>query len=270
MKQLDQILDPKTEDGKSWYLHLCKGDMPEYVMIPGSPERTVKIAANWENVKEVAHSRHYISKRGWYKGMEQGTTSTGIGALSAEICINELKKSGVHTVLRIGSTGCIDERFEHGDLLIPVACIARDGSSECYIDPEFPSFADPIMVMALVEACERLGYRYGLALEYTAGSFYLGQGRPLSDEPGSYWPSWAKDILPDIEQQGVQVLEMDTAGQFVIGYLHGMRIAAILSVVAARKKNSFAYNNGEEKACLAASEALLILKEWDEQGKYMR
>ena len=82
--------------------------MPGYVIIPGSPERTVKIAANWDNAREVAHNRHYVSKRGEYKGMEQGTTSTGIGALSAEICINELKKAGVHTVLRVGSTGCID------------------------------------------------------------------------------------------------------------------------------------------------------------------
>ena len=248
MKKLDQILDPKTEDGRSYYLHLREGDMPGYVIIPGSPERTAKIAANWENVRDVAHSRHYISKRGVYQGMEQGTTSTGIGALSAEICLNELKKSGVHTVLRVGTTGCIDPNFENGDLLIPVACIARDGSSECYIDPEFPSFADPVMVMALAEACERLGFRYGLALEYTAGSFYLGQGRPL----------------------GVKVLEMDTAGQFIIGYLHGMRIAAVLSVVAARKNNNFAYNNGEEKACLAASEALKILKEWDERGEFGR
>lgn len=162
-------------------------------------------------------SPNAASTRAW----SQGTTSTGIGALSAEICLNELKKSGVHTVLRVGTTGCIDPNFENGDLLIPVACIARDGSSECYIDPEFPSFADPVMVMALAEACERLGFRYGLALEYTAGSFYLGQGRPLGDEPDSYWPSWAKDIMPDIEQQGVKVLEMDTAGQFIIGYLHG-------------------------------------------------
>ena len=98
----------------------------------------------------------------------------------------------------------------------------------------------------------------------------MGQGRPLREEPDSYWPSWANQILPDIEQQGVKVLEMDTAGQFIIGYLHGMRIAAVLSVVAARKKNNFAYSNGEEKACLAASEALKILKEWDEQGKYVR
>ena len=63
---------------------------------------------------------------------------------------------------------------------------------------------------------------------------------------------------------------MDTAGQFIIGYLHGMRIAAVLSVVAARKNNNFAYNNGEEKACLAASEALKILKEWDERGEFGR
>lgn len=271
MKKLDQILDPKTEDGRSYYLHLREGDMPGYVIIPGSPERTAKIAANWENVRDVAHSRHYISKRGVYQGMEQGTTSTGIGALSAEICLNELKKSGVHTVLRVGTTGCIDPNFENGDLLMPGG-LHRPGRlpPSATSTPNSPPSPIPVMVMALAEACERLGFRYGLALEYTAGSFYLGQGRPLGDEPDSYWPSWAKDIMPDIEQQGVKVLEMDTAGQFIIGYLHGMRIAAVLSVVAARKNNNFAYNNGEEKACLAASEALKILKEWDERGEFGR
>ena len=118
MKKLDQILDPKTEDGRSYYLHLREGDMPGYVIIPGSPERTAKIAANWENVRDVAHSRHYISKRGVYQGMEQGTTSTGIGALSAEICLNELKKSGVHTVLRVGTTGCEQPHGMRGERLL--------------------------------------------------------------------------------------------------------------------------------------------------------
>jgi len=270
MNSLNQVLDPKTEDGKTYYLHLESGDMPPYVIIPGSPERITKIVANWNDVVDVAHSRHYISKRGVYKGMEQGTTSTGIGALSAEICINELSKIGVHTMLRVGSTGCISENFDHGDLIIPVACITQDGTSECYFEPRYPSFADPIMVMALVEACERLGFRYGLGLEYTAGSFYMGQGRPLYDGDDSYWPSWAENIMPDIEQKHVTVLEMDTSGQFVVGYLHNVRMAAILTVVAARKKGSFAYSDGEEKACLAASEALRILSEWDSEGKYRR
>ena len=270
MSELNQVLDPKTPDGKTYYLHLKDGDMPGYVIVPGSPERIEKIAANWENVVDVAENRHYISKRGTYNGMDQGATSTGIGGLSAEICFNELKKVGVHTCIRIGTTGCIDPEYDSGDLLIPYAVIRKDGTSECYIEPEFPSFADPIVVMALAEACERLGYKYGLALEYTAGSFYMGQGRPLSDEPNSYWPSWANNIMPDIEQQGVKVLEMDTGGQFVIAYLHGIRMGAILAVVANRKNNSFAYNDGEEKACKATSLALEILKEWDEQGKFGR
>ena len=197
-------------------------------------------------------------------------TSTGIGCQPAEICLNELKKVGVHTCVKVGCAEAIRTDLDLGDIIIPAACMRKGGAVTHYVKPEFPSFADPVMVMALAEACERLGFRYGLALEYTAGSFYLGQGRPLGDEPDSYWPSWAKDIMPDIEQQGVKVLEMDTAGQFIIGYLHGMRIAAVLSVVAARKNNNFAYNNGEEKACLAASEALKILKEWDERGEFGR
>ena len=85
MKELNQVLDPKTKDGRSYFLHLKEGDMPGYVIVPGSPERIQKIIANWDNVQDVAENRHYISKRGTFHGMEQGATSTGIGALSAEI-----------------------------------------------------------------------------------------------------------------------------------------------------------------------------------------
>lgn len=126
------------------------------------------------------------------------------------------------------------------------------------------------MVMALAEACERLGFRYGLALEYTAGSFYLGQGRPLGDEPDSYWPSGEGHHARHraAGRQGAR----DGHGRPVYHRLSASacRIAAVLSVVAARKNNNFAYNNGEEKACLAASEALKILKEWDERGEFGR
>ena len=63
---------------------------------------------------------------------------------------------------------------------------------------------------------------------------------------------------------------MDTGGQFVLAYLQGIRMSAILAVVANRKTNNFAYNNGEEKACLATSLALQILKEWDDEGRFRR
>ena len=45
MKELNQVLDPKTKDGRSYFLHLKEGDMPGYVIVPGSPERIQKIIA---------------------------------------------------------------------------------------------------------------------------------------------------------------------------------------------------------------------------------
>ena len=60
---------------------------------------------------------------------------------------------------------------------------------------------------------------------------------------------------------------MDTAGQYVVGYLHGMRMGAVLSVIANRVKNTWGDNGGELRACEAGSEALKILHEWDESKK---
>ena len=60
---------------------------------------------------------------------------------------------------------------------------------------------------------------------------------------------------------------METSGQLVVGYLHGMRMGAILSVISNRVLDRWGDNGGEEKACLAAAEAMKILMEWDKSGK---
>ena len=224
---------PKADNEGVYHLRLKQGDVPGYVILPGAPERALKIAKNWENPKEIASYREYKTVTGTYKGMQLAATSTGIG----------------------------------GDLIIPVACYRKDGTSATYIEPEFPSFANPYVTMALIQACENLGFRYGIGLDYTVGSFYIGQGRPLyEDGRKSYWPSFAEKILPDLATAGVTNIEMETAGQLVVGYLHGMRMGCILSVISNRVLDRWGDNGGEEKTCLAAAEAMRILKEWDDSG----
>lgn len=256
---------PKTQDGKGYFLHLQEGDLPGYVLVPGSPERTDTIVTSWDKANLIAHNRQFKTYRGTYEGMEIGTSSTGIGGASAEICFNELKHAGAHTVIRVGTTGSLDGDYGIADLMIPMACIRQDGASETYIDQTFPAFSDPTVVMALAEACDRLGYRYCIGLEYTPGSFYLGQGRPLNDDGSGYWPSWADHIIPDLQQQGVVNMEMDTAGQLVMAYMNELRMGAILAVVANRVTNEFGYGDGEEKVSKAANLAMKILEEWDQQ-----
>lgn len=148
-----------TEGDALYHIRLKEGDVPGYVLLPGAPERTEKIASDWDEYQEVASYREYKTVKGLYKGEQIAATSTGIGTPSAEIAIHELNEVGVHTGIRVGTTGCIVPEFDLGDLIIPVAAVKKDGASQWYTEPEFPSFANPDVVSALSEACEKLGDR---------------------------------------------------------------------------------------------------------------
>jgi uridine phosphorylase len=257
------------------------------MILPGAPERTTMIAKGWTDVKEVAFHREFKTVTGVYKGMQIGTVSTGMGAASSEICLHELNMLGVHTGIRVGTTGVIQPEYDLGDLVIPTACVRKDGTSDSYIEPAYPAVANEWVTMALMQACENLGYRYGVGIGYTVGSFYIGQGRPLYEQtagmglggggmagsggvvpaPGSYWPSFAAKIIPDLQAAGVINIEMEAAGQFVVGRLHGMRMGAIFAVVSNRVTNKWGEVGGETKATKAASEAMRLLREWDVRGE---
>ena len=262
-QDLNKASAPVDEDGKVYHLRLEKGDVPECMILPGPPERTVIIAKNWEDARELASYREYKTIVGSYKNTPVGTTSTGIGAASSEIAIHELFTLGVCTCIRVGTTGAIQPRYGLGDLVIPAACVRHDGTSNNYIEPAYPAAADTVVTMALMQACENLGYRYGVGVGYTAASFYIGQGRAV----GRYEPSFMADIIPDLQSAGVINMEMEAAGQFVVGRLHGMRMGAILAVVANRVTDEWGDRGGEEKAARAASEAVYLLKDWEDSGE---
>ena len=271
-EQMENLADAPTDgDGKVYHLRLAKGDIAPYVILPGAPERTMIIAENWEDVKVVASYREYKTVSGRYKMMPIATTSTGIGAASSEIALHELSSVGVHTCIRVGTTGVIQPEFDLGDLIIPVACVRHDGTSETYIEPEYPAAADSVVSMALMQACENLGHRYGVGIGYTTSSFYIGQGRPTEESGntslrkfgGVYEPSFMTNLIPDLQSAGIINIEMEASGQYVVGRLLGMRMGSIMAVVSNRVTNRWGETGGEEKATKAASEALYIIKEWD-------
>jgi uridine phosphorylase len=257
---------PEDGEGGSVHLRIRAGDVPPYAILPGDPARTLLIAKDWDDVREVACNREFKTVTGVCGGMPIACASTGIGAASSEICLHELRAAGVHTCVRVGTTGSIQPDLDLGDLVIPYACVRRDGTSDAYIGPEYPAAAHPHALMALMQACENLGYRYRLGIGYTTSSFYIGQGRPIGGD-GGYDPSFTKDLIPDLQQAGVTNIEMETSGQFVVGALHGMRMGAVLAVVANRITNEWGDKGGEEKACRAAAEAIRVLSDWDKEGR---
>jgi uridine phosphorylase len=250
---------PTNEAGAQYHLHLSPGQIPPTVLMPGDPGRVERMRATWDDGVELAFHREYRSARGTYKGVPIGAISSGVGAPSLEIATHEFAVIGGETVIRVGTCGALRAEIAPGDLIVPVAAVRRDGTADRYLPLDHPAFADPEVYLALVEACERLGFRYHVGIVCSVGSFYLGQERPVH---GGFWQSGADGLIEDLRKAGVACLEMECSALFVLARLFGMRSGAILGAVANRATNAFGDNGAEERAIAAANEAVSILDDW--------
>ena len=175
-----------------FHIRLTEGQIAPYVLLPGAPERVELVKKQWENAVDLEFNREFRSAKGTYDGMDIACVSTGIGTTSAEICLHELKNIGAHTTVRIGTTGAISECFQPGDLIIPVAAIRADGTSDCYVDKAFPA--------VFVEAAEQQ------KLHCAAGIL------PIGVEPRGYDPG-------DIAHQNVSGPEViQYVGKYTVPY----------------------------------------------------
>lgn len=255
---------PTNEAGAQYHLHLSAGQIPSTILMPGDPGRVERMCRTWDDGRELAFHREFRSARGTYKGVEIGAISSGVGAPSLEIATHEFAVIGGETIIRVGTCGALRPEIELGDLIIPVAAVRRDGTGERYLPLEHPAFADPEIYMALVEACERLGYRYHLGVVASVSSFYVGQERPVTT---GFWQSGVDGLIEDLRNAGVACLEMECSALFLLSRLFGMRSGAILGAVANRATNAFGDNHAEERSIAAANEAVVILDEWERLKK---
>lgn len=251
---------PETIEKRQYHIGLKPGDVSKYVLLPGDPERVEKIAELWDEARFVAQHREFLTYSGKYKGVPISATSTGIGCPSTAIAVEELAAVGADTFIRVGSTGAIKEDVKCGDLIISTAAVRREGTSRQYVELGYPAIASYEVVLALIQACEELGYRYHVGITCSTDSFYVGQGRRGFK---GYWQSWMDKIIPDLQKARVLNFEMECSTLFTLANLFGLRSGAICAVYANRVIDEFKIA-GEMEACKAACEAVKILKEWDD------
>ena len=256
-----------TVGEKVYHLRLAKGEISPYVALPGDQDASAYFEKIWDNTEQIAYNREYKTVTGSYEGMEIAMTSTGIGCQPAEICVNELKKVGAHTCIKIGCAESIREDVGVGDIIIPFACMRKGGAVTHYVQPEFPAFCSPGATKALIQACDELGYKYTLGVVCSISSYYVGQARPIGVSPNSYWPEQADGLIAHLQNSRVTAIDTETAGTLIMGFLHGLRMGAVLGVNANRVTDEWLDGGGQEKACRVASRALKILKSADEARK---
>lgn len=209
----------------------------------------------------IASHREYRTYTGTYRGVRVSVTSTGIGAPSAAIAVEELLRVGADTFIRVGTMGAIHARLAPGTLVVGTGAVRLEGTSRQYVIDGYPAIASYDVVLALIEALEGLGYRYEVGVVASTDSFYLGQGRPGFR---GYMTPEAAAIIPRLQEAGVLGFEMESSLIFTLASIYGARAGCICTVVANRVTDELVVDAGVEEASKAALEAVRILAEWDE------
>src|SRR5260370_14095254 len=137
---------------KKYHIGLAKGEVGEYVLIPGDPGRTPAIAKYLDDAREVAFSREYRTFTGSLLGVPVSTISSGMGGPSVAIAIEELSELGVHTFLRVGTCGAAQPEIKMGALVIGIGAVRSEGTPNGYVPPEYPAIASLDVVNALVDS----------------------------------------------------------------------------------------------------------------------
>jgi DeoD family purine-nucleoside phosphorylase len=181
----------------------------ERVLLPGDPQRALAVAQALLDEPRMLNARRGL----WgYTGTAPDGApvtiqSTGMGAPSAAIVVEELIAHGARTLVRIGTCGALVPELRLGELLAVEAAIGADGASRglgagATVEP------DAGLTAALIHAGARG------ATVVTTDLFY----DPREELPGEW------------RAAGAQAIEMETAAVLAVAARHGVRAACLLAV----------------------------------------
>ena len=225
-----------TDDPAQPITGLRRGAVGENVFLCGDPARVPRIAKSWSNVREVLNLREYRIAVGERDGVRMAAASTGIGAPSTAILVEELAKIGVRRMIRVGNSGGLQPELALGDLVITTGAVRDDGTSRSYVLPEFPAVADWAVVAALVGAARARGVRHAVGVTWSLDAFYarnavLGpEGTIETMSFGGYRAPELEARLVQMRAARVQNCEMEGGILLTLGALFGLQTGCICVV----------------------------------------
>lgn len=214
------ILDKteKTKGKLQYHLRVAPGDVGKYVLLPGDPDRVLRIAKYLDDVREIGFHREFRTCTGTYKGIRVSATSTGIGCPSAAIAVEELANVGATHFIRVGSTGALQEGMHIGDLTISTGSMRNDGTSRFYVPDHFPAVPDHFLTHALIEAAlalrESRNYRLHVGLNASDDAFY-------GETP---------EFINLLHTNKLINVEMESSAIYTIAHRRGLKAAMVCAV----------------------------------------
>ncbi|HPD22552.1 MAG TPA: nucleoside phosphorylase [Desulfomonilia bacterium] len=174
-----------VRDDRKYHIGFSRQDLcddpPADAILCGDPERTRMIATEFPGVELI---RPLSENRGLSSflvripgGRKIVCATSGMGAPSLSIVVNELVSVGISRIVRVGTTGSIQDHVRAGSIVITRAALCRQGAALDIAPPEYPAAADLFLTMALVRAAQELGVDWHLGITASVDTFFEGQER---------------------------------------------------------------------------------------------
>ncbi len=223
------------------------------VIVCGEPDRANRIAHLLEHAELVAENREYRLFTGEYKGQRITVCSTGIGAPSMIIAVEELTLCGATHIVRVGSAGSMQAHIGLGELIIAEGAVRDEGGSCAYVKPSYPAYASFTLLRAIDKELQQQSTPYHLGVVRSHDSFYTDDEEAIC----RYWNG-----------KGILGADMETSALFTVGRLRGLSVASILNNVVMYEQDvkegvgqyvdeADVLMKGEQLAAITAIEALI-------------
>ena len=190
----------------------------ERVLVCGDPARVDRVAKQLDDVVVLGQNREFRLANGRFNGQPITVCSTGIGAPSAVIALEELVQGGVRQLIRVGSAGSLQAQVKLGDLVVVAGAVRDDGASLAYLPAEYPACADIALQQGLIDAINSSNHPLHHGLVRSHDAFY----RDDEEQVCALW-----------QRRGILAADLESGALLAVGRYRGVRVASVLCNVVA-------------------------------------
>lgn len=179
------------------------------------------LLTNFMNYVEIFAKLHNVEIVGQNRNMPNATAegitiiNFGMGSPNAATIIDLLSSIKPKAILFLGKCGGLKKKNKLGDLIVPIAAIRSDGTSDDYLPAEVPALPSFKIQIALSSVITKL------SMEYWTGTVYTTNRRV-----------WEHDerLKKYLGKTRAMAIDMETATIFIVGFANEIPTGALLLV----------------------------------------
>jgi uridine phosphorylase len=228
-------------DPRLYHLGFGREDLgdapPTLALLCGAPERARQIAWDTPGVQGLKTLSERRGLHSYLARLDNGrpllAATSGMGAPSLSIVVNELVALGIRQIIRVGTCGAISSTVPVGSVVISRAALCRQGAADDIAPPEYPAAADPFVTVALVAAARKLAVPWHLGLTASVDTFYEGQERTATSA-NPHLLRRLQGITEEYRRLNLLNYEMEAGTLFKMGGVYGFAAGCVCGVLAGR------------------------------------